>query len=588
MMNVRFKALRCGAAAASLLALAACGRGASNKQQTPASNGDAGGAAGVAGADGGPTGGTDPETLCEGEPVVLSKRVVRLSFNQISNTVRALFGDTLAKQIDTEYEIGSGANVARTFPPLASPREGSVIGKTLWPANDQIAAAAGDYVLANLDAVTGCGAEPSEACASAFVNAFAQKVFRRPLTEEETISVATIYTEVKGLYGTVPEAIRYTVYALLQSPQFLYRTELGADQAAAGPLTRYELASALSYFLTDGPPDQTLLDAAKAGQLALDSDIRSQAERILATPAAQQNLSSAMFSYFKLDYLTSVKIDDPAFTTGPSDRPYSGLRESAYRESQLFLDRVLWNRPVAELLTAKTSSINSTLADFYGITLPTQPADETTFMQVDLPANRGGLLTQTGFLASGSRPDGDDSVVARGLVINAALLCATNPPFPTDPSILEKVQAVPLSTASAWERAEYRRTTEPCGGCHAGFDPYGLALHRYDGIGRYRTMDAMGRPIEPAVRLPEAAGGGLAKDALDMSAQIASLPAFASCLAKNMLHWALAEATTITPGSCATQNVVARFRATDETFSDLLREIAVSDGFTQRSAGQAE
>lgn len=589
MMNVWFKAPRCGVALASLLLFSACGRGTNNDRQPPSTgdSGDTGGAVGAAGADTGPTGGT-ASVACEGDAVVLSKRVVRLSFNQISNTVRALFGDTLGQQIDTAYEIGSEAAVARTFPPLASAREGGVIGKTIWPVNDQIAAAAGEYVLANLDAVTGCGAEPSEACASAFVNTFAQKVFRRPLTDEETISVATIYTEVKGLYGTVPEAIQYSVYALLQSPQLLYRTELGADQAQAGPLTRYELASELSYFLTDSPPDQALLDAAKADRLATPSEITSHVTRILATPAAQQNLADAMFSYFKLDYLATVKIDDPGFTSGPKERPYTGLRESAYRESQLFLDRVLWNGPVAELLTAKTSSVNTTLADFYGITLPTPPADETTFVQVLLPANRGGLLTQTGFLASGSRPDGDDSVVARGLVINAALLCATNPPFPTDPFTLEQVQAVPRSAASARERAEYRRTTKPCSGCHPSFDPYGLALQSYDGIGRYRTMDAAGRPIDPAVTLPDAAGGGLAKDALDMSAQIASSPAFATCLAKNMLHWAFAEATSLTPTSCATQGVVAGFRATDETFSDLLREIAVSDGFTQRSAGLRE
>jgi hypothetical protein len=535
------------------------------------------------GAAGGP-----PDLVCEGDTVVLPKRIVRLSFNQISNTIHALFGHTLGQQIDTAFEIGPAFPTARTFPPLASPREGSVISNTIWPLNDQIAAAAGEYALANLEAFTACGEQPSEECASAFVNEFAEKAFRRPLSEEEAFSVAQIYTEVKGIYGTVPEAIQYTVYALTQAPQLLYRTELGADQAVAGQLTPYELASELSYFLTDGPPDQALLDAAQARELTTASDITPHVARLLATPAAQQNLAGAMFSYFKLDNLATVKIDNPAFTNGTSERPYTGLRESAYRESQLFLQSVLWGGPVAQLLTAKKSSINTTLAEFYGITLPTRPADETTFVEVDLPATRGGLLTQTGFLTAGSRPDGDDSVVPRGLMINAGLLCTTNPPFPEDPMTLEKVEAAPGSSASARERAEYRAATQPCSGCHQLFDAYGLALHTYDGIGRYRTMDAAGRVIDPSVALPPAAGGGVATDAIDMERQIASSPAFASCLAKNMFNWALAEGPSLMPSSCATQSVVAGFKAGDETFSALLREIAVSEGFTQRLAGASQ
>jgi hypothetical protein len=579
-MNVRVTTLSFGVAMAGLVLLSSCGNSARNATAT-APDGDAGGAVGVGGADTGTAG----EHACDGDTVVLPKRIVRLSFHQLSRTIHSLFDDALGQQVDVDYEIGSQSANARTFPPLASPREGSVIGTTIWPTNDRIAAAVGEYTLGHLDTVTGCGTEPSEACASTFVAAFAEKAFRRPLTEAETISVAKLYTEVKGTYGTVAEAIQYTVYGLMQSPQLLYRTELGADHALAGPLNAYELASELSYFLTDGPPDQELLDAAKAGELTTRSELTSHIARLLLTSIAQKNLESAMFSYFKLDNLMTVKIDDPGFTSGTSAQPYLGVRESAYRESQLFFEKVLWGGPLAELLTTKTAAINTTLAALYGITLPTTPADETSFVQVELPATRGGLLTQAAFLASGSRPDGDDSVVARGLVINAALLCAQNPPFPTDPATLEKVTQIPDPNATAREKAEYRSVTEPCGECHRGFDPYGLALQTYDGIGRYRTMDAQGYPIEPSVTLPANAGGGIAKDAIDMQRQIASSPAFASCVAKNIFNWALAEGVPVTPNSCATARVVEGFEAGDQTFSSLLQQIAVSEGFTQRLAG---
>jgi hypothetical protein len=590
--NLRVVALGFGVAVASLALVSACGKSAKNDGPATANGdpggagdtGDAGGARSVGGADAGGAG----EVACDGDTVVLPKRIVRLSFNQLSSTIRALFDDTLGQQIDRDFEIGTGAPSARSFPPLASPREGAVIGTTLYPYYDRIAAAAGEYTLAHLDTITPCGAEPTEACASAFVTAFAERAFRRPLTEAETISLAKFYTEVKGNARTVAEAIQYTLYGLLQAPQLLYRTELGADQAQAGPLTPYELASELSYFLTDGPPDQALLDAAKRGELTTRSEITPHVARILLTSSAQKNLEGAMFSYFRLDNLTTVKVADRGFTNGTSDRPYLGVRESAYRESQLFFENVLWGNPLGELLTARTSAINTTLAALYGITLPKTPADEAEFVHVELPATRGGLLTQVAFLASRSRPDGDDSVVGRGLAINASLLCATNPPFPDDPTIVEDVMKRPGHSASAREQAEYRSDTEPCGDCHRLFDAYGLSLHTYDLIGRYRTTDAQGRQIDASVTLPANAGGGLAKDAIDMARQIADSPAFTSCVAKNIFNWALAEGAYVTPSSCSTQSVVAGFEASEKTFSDLLREIAVSEGFTRRLAGVSQ
>jgi hypothetical protein len=296
-----------------------------------------------------------------------------------------------------------------------------------------------------------------------------------------------------------------------------------------------------------------------------------------------------MFSYFKLDNLASVKIDDEGFTNGTAEKPYTGIRESSYREAELFFEKTLWTSPLEGLLTSKKSSVNKTLAAFYGITLPSPPADENTFVEVELPANRAGLLTQAGFLASNSRPD-VPSVVARGLVINAALLCATNPPFPTDQATLDKIAAAKTQLADASERAhyEYRTSTPPCLGCHLNFDAYGLALDTYDAIGRYRTMDPQGRPIDPSVKLPSTAGGGLAKDTVEMESQIAATPGFASCVAKNMLNWALAEGSQLTPASCAAQKIAQGFSAGDKTFSTMLREIAVSEAFTNRNAGAAQ
>lgn len=521
--------------------------------------------------------------LCEGEIVRDSKRIVRLSFNQISRTLHALVGDEFATAIDIEYKIGPNAAIARTFPPLASPQEGSTITTGMWQKLDLIAAEAGEYTRANLAQVTGCGAEPSEECARSFVQSFAEQAYRRPLTTEESASILQVFDEVKAIYTTLPEAIQYSVYAVLMSPKTLYRTEIGAAKDQTGPLTPHEMASALSYFLTDGPPDAELLAAARDNKLEAPDEIELQVDRILATPEARKNLEGALFSYFQLDNLASVKIDDEAFTHGTEDNPYAGVRESAYHELELFLANTLWTQPITALLTSKTSYVNRTLAPLYGVEVDARDVNE--FVEVDLPENRAGLITQVGFLASNSRPD-VPSVVARGLAINNSLLCQTNPPFPESEALTNLIEEAgsKLINASERERADYRTTTSPCLGCHVVFDAYGLALDTYDIIGRYRTEDPEGRPIDPAVTLPPLFDNAIAEDAVDMQNKIAASPGFDACFSKNMLNWALAEGSQLTPTSCATEAVVKGFTATDKSLSALLKEVAKSQTFTHRSA----
>ncbi len=528
-----------------------------------------------------------PAVTCQGDEVTDSKRIVRLSFNQLSRTLHVLFGDELGKEVDAKFEIGFDSPVARTFPPLSSPQEGSTITTGLWQKVDLIAQHVASYTREHLGAVTGCAEPLTGECAQGFVRALAERAYRRPLTASETASLDQVYSEVEAIDGNVGDAVQYSVYAILQAQQFLYRTELGTSPTEAGPLTPYELASALSYFLTDGPPDAELLAAAATGGLASREQIGAQVDRILATDVARTNLTGAMFSYFQLDTLASVKIDDPAFTSGTPERPYTGVRESAYHELELFLGQTLWNGPLSSVLTSKTSYINSTLAPLYGIQLPPgAAADESQFVETQLPDNRAGILTQVGFLASNSRPD-VPSVVARGLVVNKALLCQTNPPFPEQPALAELIEeaGLALATASERERADYRTSTAPCSSCHLVFDAYGLALDSYDIIGRYRTLDPEGRPIDPSVTLPPLFDNDVAADAVEMQSKIASNPGFDACFARNMLNWAMAEGSQLTPTSCATEAIVERYLQTDKSLSSLLREVAMSESFTQRSAG---
>lgn len=511
-----------------------------------------------------------------------SKRLVRLTFNQVANSIRGLLGDALADDLTRSLELPSPFE--RTFPPLNNPREGAVITDAQWQTGDAIADGAGQYLAANFATITDCGDDPTQECARGYLADFAQGAYRRPLTSDEQAALMVVFDGVIEGGGSPVEATQYGVYAALSAPQFLYRTEFGADSLATGDLSAYEIASMLSYFMTDGPPDAELYDAAAQGNLATPEQIASQVDRLLQTPAAQQNLQSAMFSYFGISTLETIIID-----TMVAPQFNEGLRASMMREVELFINQTLWSGTVQDLLLSRTSYVNEGVANLYGIDFPPPgaPIDEDGFAPVTLPDNRSGILTQPGFLTTRSSPD-EPSVVRRGLLVNASLLCATNPPFPEAQA--EAIEEVSKSIADLTQReqAEFRATSAECAGCHLLFDAYGLALDNFDVIGAYRAEDEEERPIDASVTLPSAAGGATVTTPAQMAQELVASGAFTRCVSKNLLAYALAEGSSISATSCATKTVTDGFATTDQSFGALVREVAKSPTFIARSSGGAQ
>ncbi len=576
----------CCPASLAALAVVSVALGACTSSTTDYGNGPVSGAGAGAGGTSG-AGGTftmEPPitTDCNGPEVAASKRIVRLSFNQIANSIGSLVNAALGTKLVSDFELVDAEH--RAFPPLQSPREGNSLTDQSWGTADQIAQAAGKYVSENFAAVTSCGDAPTDACAQQYLKGLAQKAYRRPLSVEEQTRLDGLYaTSLKGAGATVKEAVEYGVYALLQSPQFLYRTELGQDWTVDGAMGQFEVASMLSYFLTDDSPDAALLDAAAQGKLGTAADVGAHVDRILQTPAAKDNLQGAMMSYLAYPNLETQIIQDDAFT--------GDMRRSMYREAELFLTSTLWSGTLNDMLTSRKGYVNALLAPIYGIAQfppPGATLDAESFALIDLPANRAGLLTQAGFLANRSRPN-ETSVVGRGLLIKNAFLCTETPPPPD--SITDTIDQITKDNADKSERqlSEIRSTTSPCSGCHLTFDAYGLALDTFDVLGRYRDKDHAGRPIDPSVTLPTQVGGGDAKDIVEVGQKLAASGAFAKCMSQNLVNYALADvssgAATIT--SCSVARVAQNFGMTDKTFPSLVKAIATSGVFVNRSKGVA-
>jgi hypothetical protein len=513
----------------------------------------------------------------------MHRRLVRLTTRQITTSIQQLISAELANTVAQKYDVPDIS--ARAFPPLSSQQEGTFVTEALWARSEGIAKAAGEHVRDNYATVTGCEvAATTDDCAVGYIMNLAERAFRRPLDAEDRSSLLQVFADSRSFEAGVVEAVQHAVWAVLSSPHFLYRRELGSAPAADGsvPLTNHEVATALSFFLTDGPPDEALLEAAAAGTLTTPEGLGVHVDRLLGSEDVRTNLRQAVFTYFGIGNLDSVIIDParaPTFTVG--------LKNAMYRESQDFLNEALYGGgAVGDLLTSRKTVVNRDLAALYGIEFPADPeAAADTFVSVELPATRAGLLSQAGFLTARARPD-KDSVVARGLLIAATMLCSSNPDAPPE-ELKEQIAAAEETLADKTERekSEHRLTQPSCGVCHRNFDAYGLVLENFDLIGQYRAADAQGRAIDASVTLPSEVGGAVVSGVAEMGEALSASGVFTTCLTRNLMKYALAEGN-VNRDDCAVQHVSQKALSGAATFPDLVREIALSKTFGSR-AGDA-
>jgi hypothetical protein len=292
----------------------------------------------------------------------------------------------------------------------------------------------GGYVRDHFESVTGCGAD--HACVQDYVLALAERAFRRPPSEAELAALRSVLERAEQLDAPPEEAAEYGVYAVLESPHFLYRTEFGEPlESGELRLTDYELASALAYLLTSAPPDAELLKAADAGVLRTEDGLAASTDRLLAKPETQRFLERLMDSYFQLGVVPSVVIADAGVTAAHKQAMVCELRG--------LLRDTLWRGPVSGLLTSREALVNPLTADFYGIPAAAlrPPLDAEGFARVTLPEERAGLLTRLGVLTMTSRPD-QGNLIGRGLFVRNLITCDDLPP--------DLVEATSCSTATAW------------------------------------------------------------------------------------------------------------------------------------------
>ncbi len=452
-------------------------------------------------------------------PGRLQRRAVWLSDIQFSNAVRKLIG---TDALDPE-QIPDAA-----FKPFS--QKGVVVNTSLLRTRLDLARGAAANSRARFSENTGC-ANTDDTCARDFIGGLAAKAFRRPVAEAELADLMAVYES--GRETDVETGVELATQAILASASFSYRTEFGGTANAEGDveLTSHELGSLLSFWLTDGPPDEQLLAAAEQGTLTEPAELERQVGRLLSSPEGQNSLTLTLMSAWGMSNLFGASKDPGLF---PGYGPL--LQSNMFEETRLFLNEALWgaNGSLGQALTSRRSFVNQALADLYEV--PFTGTEPTDFVAVELPADeRAGLLTQASLLSARARSD-NTSVVARGLFVRSALLCLPRPPPPPE-AVIAQVQALLAADLTEPERAAFRARTSPCNGCHTTMDAFGLMLENYDAIGRFRE-DLAGDPINPTVTLDAMGFPGTFDGAVDFVATAADSPQFSACVARHLAVYA--------------------------------------------------
>lgn len=414
-----------------------------------------------------------------GTPGPVSLR--RLTSLQLDGSFRALFGDELAVASlnAPDLVLGGLASVGAgtsTF----SPRAVETLEKLTASILTQVLES--DVMRPRLMVCEPTSAEDLT-CFRNIIARLGERAWRRPLSVEEVNTIAGRVQHAATTLDDLEEGLTLGLSTVLQSPFFLYRVELGEDDPNGDGrrFTSVELASRLSFFLWNAPPDDTLLEAAKADELLSDEGLRAQAERLLADPRAREGFANFVHEYLHLSRLAKSTKDHLQF-----DRYYETFNADARTEVLKLYDYLVFDADadIRRALTSKVTHLNPSLAALYGLPSP----GEEGFKRVTLPegATRSGILGQAAFLASHSHPV-SSSATLRGKAVRTILLCQgiPEPPVDVDTSIPEPSG----TTLTLRDRVAEHLENPVCAGCHQLTDPIGLALENYDSVGSWRDRD---------------------------------------------------------------------------------------------------
>jgi hypothetical protein len=416
---------------------------------------------------------------------------------------------------------------------------------------------------------------PGDACAQQFITRFGERAFRRPLTDSERARYQAFYTTVAREEGYTA-GIQALITAMLQSPHFLYRSEIGErveDKLYA--LTDWEIASQLSYLFWGTMPDAELFAKARAGELRTSEQIGAQAKRLLASPRSRAVLDHFATQWLELHHLDHAEKDAALF---PQYTP--SLRAAMKTETLELFDHVVrrGGGKLKELFSANYSFVTPELASFYELPGTAMGVTSTGLRHWGLSGTgRGGILTHGSLLASHATPL-SSSPVRRGKLVRERLLCQPIPPPP--PGLEVQLPPVDHRLPNRQRFSEHSRNAA-CVSCHRLMDPIGFGFEQFDSVGRYRPapggqeVDASGEVLSSR----STQGPFLGVDGLQ--GMLVESEDVQSCFSLQLLRFSYGVSGDEDP--CLNRQVAKDFKEAGQSIPELLISMTKLPRFTLRA-----
>jgi hypothetical protein len=508
----------------------------------------------------------------------------RLTYREYDHMLNVLLGDTTAPA-ETSWSPDAPNLVGYVAPNSVADLQVNLYAQTadtLVDAALQNLAAKKPTGKLTIPCATPTTSAAETTCATQFITTFGLAAYRRPITAAEQADQLMLFSKVRGLGLTFNQSIGALAKAMLQSPNFLYHWEIGPTKPTIGadglvPLTQWQLASRLASAIWEGAPDDTLLQAAQAGQLSSPAQVAAQATRMLSDQRALNGLfifhEQWLFNFGSQgrDLTQALTKSSPLFTPA--------VAQGLQTEFANFISSVYTTDGTLEaLFTAPYTYANRDIAAIYGATGPA-----TGFAKVMLdPTKRGGIFTQTAFLAT-LAGDSSDNPVYRGLSIYLKVLCGTvgSPPM--------NVPTVNFSATGTTRQSYDVHGQSPCANaCHGLFDPPGFAFENYDGNGAYRTTEN-GQNVDSTGTFVTPANATISfQNALDLAKQLAQSQEAQACIDRQWTRYILGRPEIM--ADAGSMSIAFQKAAATPGFSvrDLLSALVQSKTFMYRQPSPGE
>lgn len=412
------------------------------------------------------------------------------------------------------------------------------------------------------------------------LQAFMESAYRRTVSPVELDSMMSLYDQFYSEGDTFEEALKETFASVLISDPFLYITAPipVEDYPHISEEERSQLASRLSYFLWDGPPDERLLELAARNQLSDPAIMAAEVSRMLRDPRARRFSARFAHEWLRLDKFDLVAVNPEFYPFYDEDLGKDMVGEVIATFQNIFHG----DRDARELIASDTVYVNQRLARHYG--MPAVTGGE--FQEVKVPdyRTRGGLLQQ-GAILTMTADGAESNPIYRGVWILERLLNDPPPPPPPAVPALE-ASAADFVGLTLKQKIELHSEQESCTACHTKIDPWGLALENFDAIGAWReealvvNVDTAARsfsPIDSSTVLPT---GEAVDDSTDLAAFLYSEreDEITHSLAWHMLTYALAREPNL-GDQTELDSIHHHFRTSGYKLSSLVLAIVQSEVF---------